>query len=281
MNKYLLKIETVLIKPFNRQINASIFRRCVYGLLFLKLILLWPSFPMFYQNAASNFKGVSLNSIIYQTIFLFSFSKFIYWLFALVVLLATILNKKVWLSILVFIIGCNFIALVTPAQNGGDLYLNFFLLCIIFISEEKTSSEMENMVSNAAFFLLQMHMCFVYFINGYCKLIELNWLNGHAMHNILQLNSFANTYLIPRWLLGDWSCTLLGWATIIFELLFPVLIWLDRFKKSIIAAGVLFHLAIAVFLSLPDFGITMIISYVLFIKWVKKEKSNPIQGYSI
>jgi hypothetical protein len=43
------------------------------------------------------------------------------------------------------------------------------------------------------------------------------------------------------------------------------MIWLKEFRGFILLMGVIFHLSIAIFLSLPDFGLIMIIAYLPFL----------------
>jgi hypothetical protein len=46
----------------------------------------------------------------------------------------------------------------------------------------------------------------------------------------------------------------------------------------VLIAGVIFHLSIAIFLSLPDFGLIMIISYIPFLTnmVVRRKKEKPV-----
>jgi hypothetical protein len=57
----------------------------------------------------------------------------------------------------------------------------------------------------------------------------------------------------------------IAWFTILFELNFAILIWIKEFRGFVLLIGVVFHLAIAIFLSLPDFGLIMLIAYLPFL----------------
>jgi hypothetical protein len=111
-----------------------------------------------------------------------------------------------------------------------------------------------------------MQIAFIYLISGWDKLIFEEWRNGVAMFNLLNVDFYAVPWL--RETLGSADPTMLiavSWMVILFELLFPVLIWFNKTRTFILITGVLFHLFIALFLSLPDFGLTMIWCYVVFI----------------
>ena len=57
----------------------------------------------------------------------------------------------------------------------------------------------------------------------------------------------------------------LAWSAILTEILFPFLVWSAKTKKWILLAGICMHAFIAIGMSLPDFGLVMLIPYLLFI----------------
>ena len=58
----------------------------------------------------------------------------------------------------------------------------------------------------------------------------------------------------------------LSWIAILFELAFVALVWITRTRLIMLAIGVVFHLIIWLALSLPDFGLVMMISYLVFLR---------------
>jgi hypothetical protein len=60
--------------------------------------------------------------------------------------------------------------------------------------------------------------------------------------------------------------SILAWATILFELLFAVLVWFKRTRLLILITGILFHFIIAIMLNLTDFSMVMSIAYLVFLK---------------
>ena len=58
---------------------------------------------------------------------------------------------------------------------------------------------------------------------------------------------------------------ILAWLVILFELLFPILVWWRRLRLVMIGIGIVFHIVIWIFLSLPDFGLIMIVAYSIFL----------------
>jgi len=62
-------------------------------------------------------------------------------------------------------------------------------------------------------------------------------------------------------------CVFLTYATIIYQLLFPMLIWFRRFKIYFFSFGIIQHLLIAFGMGLFSFGVIMAICYILFLKY--------------
>ena len=60
--------------------------------------------------------------------------------------------------------------------------------------------------------------------------------------------------------------TTMSWMTIVFELIFIPLVFIERTRLPILFVGVLFHIIIWLMLGLPGFGWIMIVSYAIFLK---------------
>jgi hypothetical protein len=63
---------------------------------------------------------------------------------------------------------------------------------------------------------------------------------------------------------------ILNYGALLYQSIFPLLIWIKRIKAPLLVVGCLFHLGIAVMLNLWDFGMAMIVGYTLFLdeKWI-------------
>ncbi|MEQ8424808.1 MAG: HTTM domain-containing protein, partial [Cyclobacteriaceae bacterium] len=180
---------------------------------------------------------------------------------------------------LVFWFSLSLTRLIASVGNGSDLVLNIFLFICIFLStspklESRKKPEFQILVSNAALFLGQIQLALIYFLSGYDKLTSAAWQNGAAMHSITNLTFFQNPFL--RLELTQLQCLMLSWLIILFELGFSMLIWFKKFRIPFLTMGVIFHFGIVFFLGLADFGIVMIICYLVYIPWDNWYLGKPV-----
>lgn len=110
--------------------------------------------------------------------------------------------------------------------------------------------------------LVALQIAYVYLNSAFAKLANPRWREGLALRDVLSSPVFAEwpRYLESRPLVGA-----LTWGTLLFELTFPVLVWWRRARPWLLAAGVLFHLAIDVTMVIPMFSYIMIASYAAFL----------------
>ena len=57
-----------------------------------------------------------------------------------------------------------------------------------------------------------------------------------------------------------------GFATILFEIYFPVLIWNQKTRKIVMVLGLFFHLGIGLVMALFSFAAVMLAPYLLFLQ---------------
>ena len=256
--------------------NIIWFRRCAYLLLLLKMVFIWPELSMFYRHALNTTAG---SLMPYKLMFLPFFKNYynIYWLVAsVIVAMATFGKGNRWLSVAVYIISMNYILLADQSANGGDSLHNFLIFMLIFIREGAIKNSARQLMNNAAIIIIQVHFCILYFVNAYGKIIHPLWRDGSYFKNLWHLFYYANPNLIPDWFFNPNLNLVTAWSVLLFEFAFPVLIWFKPYKKPLIYIGLLFHLGIAVFLSLPDFGVTMAIVYILFYDFKQIDKNVSI-----
>jgi Vitamin K-dependent gamma-carboxylase len=106
--------------------------------------------------------------------------------------------------------------------------------------------------------LVQLHLCIMYLSSGIEKAMGTQWWNGQAVWMTLQQDQFhrfetgwlANVPIIPK---------VLGWATLVAEILYPLGIYWKKTKKFWLIAICGMHLFITVFLGLYLFGALMIL----------------------
>jgi hypothetical protein len=120
--------------------------------------------------------------------------------------------------------------------------------------------------------LIQLHMCVVYFISGVAKLKGESWWVGLATWQTMNAPLF-NEGLPTEWMtdtrLGEWFWHYVSFGTtyltLAFEIAFPFLIWNRHLRPWLIAAAVVMHGGIAVFMGLGGFGAIMLTNCLAFV----------------
>ncbi len=158
--------------------------------------------------------------------------------------------------------------LTWSVANGSDSVLNMLLLLSALMPMRPVINVLtQRQISNAALLLCRIQVCMLYLLSGFDKLASEAWRSGAAIHSVANLDYFVVGSIEAP---DAHSAIIFSWTTILFELLFPVLVWFRSSRKYAIVAGAVFHIVIGAFLSLPDFSFVMLISYLAFAR-------DPIQ----
>ncbi len=109
--------------------------------------------------------------------------------------------------------------------------------------------------------LMAVQVAFVY-LNAFAgKIGQASWRAGDAVREILASPALSSAPLLLSRPLG----ALLTWSTLVFELLFPLLVWSRPWRPYLLLAGLAFHVGIQWCLGIPGFGEVMIASYACFL----------------
>lgn len=274
VNRILQSVESHLLNLHSSALSLRLFRIGTYTILLLKMLLIWPELETFYHHVLS--QGPTKDFEFSRIIFLPAFQSHpnIVWSVACgIVLLGILAKNRRWLAALVFVIGLNYMLLAHFATNTGDAILNFFIFCLIFIKDDFRQNLTNQLISKATLLILQINLCFIYFINGYGKILLETWRDGSIMQSVWQIAYYANSSVIPSWFFNTNVGFFMAWSVMLFELSFPVFIWFRSARKWLIPLGLLFHIFIGIFLSIPDFGLTMMVAYLLFVDMDRKFRS--------
>lgn len=280
-NRMLHSLESQLLSLPTSALSFRLFRAGTYGILLMKMLLLWPELETFYQHVLS--QGPNKNFEISKIIFsptLQNHPNTMWGIACAIILFAVVAKNRRWLAVLVFVIGLNYMALAHFATNTGDAILNFFIFCLMFIKDDFKQNFTNQLMSKATLLILQVNVCFIYFINGYGKILRETWRDGSIMNSVWQIAYYANSSVIPGSFFNANVGFFMAWSVILFELSFSVLIWFKSTRKWLVPLGLLFHIFIGIFLSIPDFSLTMMVAYLLFVdmdKGIRSLKKNGIK----
>ncbi len=112
--------------------------------------------------------------------------------------------------------------------------------------------------------LIFVGIALVYFDSVFYKLASDMWTSGLGVWRPASLPH--NTWWNVGWLL-DFKLPMLtlGYVTVVFECLFPFVMWIDRVRPLLLVIGLGLHLGIIVMFPIPWFGLAMVSLYLLMI----------------
>lgn len=264
-------IQNVLLNKDTSYRNGKVIAlltKSLYLFLVLKILFLWPIINDIIANSALQF-GPGIRYVIFAPLALMKIDiQFFLIAFLVVLILGLFFNPNYFSAVAIFWFSISLSKLIATVANGSDLVLNIFLFISIFLATTPKLpsgklSQLQSLISNSALLLSQIQLALIYLLSGYDKLTSEAWQTGAAMHSIINLTFFQNPFL--KFEFNEVHCTVLSWLVILFELSFSVLIWFKKFRIPMLVVGVMFHLGIVFFLGLLDFGIIMIICYVVFL----------------
>lgn len=130
------------------------------------------------------------------------------------------------------------------------------------------------------FLYMWLLMAIIYFFPGFWKIWScgLDWALTDNVRNQMYWVWFSNPGWAPFFRVDLYPLLykFIGIYTLIFELLFAVLVLSKRTRWLAFAGGILFHIGTHLFLDI--FFVVLVISYVSFINWEKILKARSIQA---
>jgi hypothetical protein len=256
----------------------------------LYLFLLYKVFVYFYQFATFfsedrliYSKAKHINLIIDGVFFLNN--HYAVWLASAFIILIAVLaiiglsgRSNFVSNIFLWWLIMNIANFLYPTLTAGDFLLNQLLLfnCFFSFRQHKIPfvNDLKTALHNSALIAIKLQICVAYFLSAYYKLTDDSWINGGALHTIFQIPEFSNALLAS---IPSIVCMALTYLTMAYQLSFPVLVWFRPFKIWLLLFGILQHLLIALGMGLFQFGVIMIICYILFLKYDDgSEKENKM-----
>jgi len=159
---------------------------------------------------------------------------------------------------------------IYPGITGGHYLLNqlLFFQVLIFYPRKAAAipvlakHQLRNFLSNCGVVFIMMQVCVIYLVSAFAKLGDASWLSGEAVGQVAALWHFR---LDDQLVLNQpFLQKTLNYLVLVYQLVFPVLIWLRPFKKTLLLLGFCIYLYIALYMGLMSFGLTMMAAHLYF-----------------
>lgn len=250
-------------------IATAWFVKSLVGYALLKMIFLWPAAAIILRHHALTLPRSWVGKLVLAPAVVANANVHIFFASAvafLAVMLFVRINFR--LNLVFFWLMVNLYVVNLPSGNGSDLVLlmlSFWCILIDDTKQERGVGSRAIVTHNLGRVLCQLQIVILYAVSGWDKLTNEIWRSGEAWAYIRNLDVLANPYLHGM-LQGPIINSVLAWSTIAFECLFVMLVWLKQTRLTMLFAGTVVHVGIWILLSLPDFGLVMMVSYVVFLK---------------
>jgi hypothetical protein len=155
-------------------------------------------------------------------------------------------------------------------SSGGDVVANVILLCLIFLDSGHSlsldsiifSREYEKEVLAWPLRLIQITISFGYFWSSLSKLNSKDWIDGVAIKNAICSSPYGkHNFPLIR---NNWIAYSAGISVVIFQVLSPLLFWVNEFRLIGIIWGISLHLIMIFTLRIGYFGPIMIVGILSF-----------------
>ncbi len=109
-----------------------------------------------------------------------------------------------------------------------------------------------------------LQVCILYGFSALAKWYDADWLNGEVVYVTSQAQYYSRSFVINTVDSFHFLTVIITYVVLLYQSLFPFLIWVKGIKRYFLHFGVVMHLYIAFVMGLFFFGWIMVITYVLF-----------------
>lgn len=266
----------MLMQPVVNRRPVTIMRKLLFGYVIFNFLQLFQVIEILYSSQTSLIATQSLSGFTLTTLVnLLSVDavKNYYVLFFVVQLFFAFIGLLGFFpkvsAFMVFFTMINLQNRIYSTISGGDILLCLMLFYLSFISDgKKLKNENLNQIQNAFdrifIFLCKIQLLIVYSVSAIYKLQSTQWLDGSALQQILLIDEYSIPTLQHAVCYIPFVFKLLTWGTLLYQILFPFLIFVKRAKNYLLVSGIIFHLFIAFAMGLFNFSLVMICCYAIF-----------------
>nr|WP_314495551.1 hypothetical protein [uncultured Chryseobacterium sp.] len=270
---------------FNKEFSSTfiIFFRIAVGLLvFIHFLSYWKDFELLYTDKSiipvelhslhQSYNIVTIDDIL--NFFTKYFSEdvsvgiFKYFYIILCIFIVTGFFSRISALLLMFL-QVSFIKYASLLYYGADFFTTMSLFYVFLFPTSSYFSIQKKYFQKSLYFLpdqsltfskrlIQIHLCIAYFFSGFDKIIGYNWWNGEAVWKAMHLPNFNSFIVMSDYITSPIFYIVMGWGTIIIELLYPLFINLNKTRKLWFTLTILMHIGIIVSFNLFFFSAIMI-----------------------
>lgn len=283
ITKYVNRVETLFTNKVNQPFTILLFKKAVYLYIILNNMISLPIARQIWSSEANMIHYYPQDNLAIKLLNLLSRPEVnnYYWYFVIgqfiCAALALFGYLKRLMGVLLYFISVNLYYNAGLMQNGGTNLLVITLFYMIFMNEAAGQQPNHRIrsfditITNFAFFAAKMQVCLLYFVSAVYKLYGSHWMDGSALYYVLNIDEYSTNWIRKNIANADWLTIPVTYFTLGFQIVFPVTVWIKKLKPLTLWIGVAFHVLIIFMMGLTDFGLIMLIMYLLFANDVKSK----------
>lgn len=253
---------------------VQLFIKVFYAFWFFNFLRLMPIGNLIWGSDSriivyKHFEGFDLLSMLFT---IESIRPFYLWFLIplLILLLAGVVGFRSYLTnVLIWLLFANLHNANPEISNGGyHLSQQLFFFSIFLRTQEPNPADrfgaLKSLLHNLGRISIWFQISIMYFMASTQKLLGDLWLSGDAMAIVLSLKEYSLPAIAQTIQTSTLFLKLITWAGLVYQLLFPVVIWLKPIRPTVLILGTIFHLFIAFVIGITDFGLILVVSYTIF-----------------
>ncbi|HXB40845.1 MAG TPA: hypothetical protein VNZ49_09910 [Bacteroidia bacterium] len=188
-------------------------------------------------------------------------------------------------SFVIFFTAVNLQNRIYATTSGGDILAYILLFYLSFVSggkELKTPNlnQIQNSFNRIFIFLCYFQVILVYAVSAIYKLMSPEWINGNALYRILSVSEYSLPFIQNHIDSLSGFLKVCTWLALLYQLLFPLLIFNRRIKNYLLIGGLVLHSGIALAMGLLNFSLVMVCCYALFYDFKSKGQKMRVSVLS-
>lgn len=155
--------------------------------------------------------------------------------------------------------------------DGGNNIIHLMLIYALLlepspqvVSANTWLQQIRYALSNATVVVGRVQICFIYLVAGLTKVTGDTWQQGTALFYTLNVTEYMIPWVADLMTRHYYLSVVGSYATLLFQLSFPWLVWFRQTRYVVLAGGTFLHLQISFVMGLLMFGFAMMVCYTLF-----------------
>lgn len=175
-------------------------------------------------------------------------------------------GKRYFISdVILLALQVNLHNTIYPGLNGGHQ-----LLLQLLIFNSGLAFDANHLKSDTGRFFhrlccvaVMLQVCVVYVVAGISKVFDTTWQAGTAVWQAMQLQHFSlnDKVILEK---PNFFTAFLNYATIVYQVAFPIGIWWKKLRLPLLLVGALFYLLTGLMMGLVLFASVMLASHLIF-----------------